>query len=86
MAENLYDYIISKIWSPNFPDFNPLDYHVWSVIEKRVNEHSHNTKDSLKDAIVWVMSDMNKKHLFRACNWFWPCIEAVIDTSGGFIE
>ena len=32
------------------------------------------------------MFDMNKEELIRACNRFWPCIEAVIDDSGGFIE
>ena len=86
MADNLYDYITPNIWPPNSPDLNPLDYYVWSVVEKKVNEHPHNTKDSLKAAIVRVMSDMNKEQLIRACNQFQPCIEAVIDASGGLIE
>ena len=61
MADNLYDYITPNIWPPNSLDFNPLNYYVWSIVEKGVNKHLHNTKDSLKATIVWVMSDMNKK-------------------------
>ena len=86
MADNLYDHITPNIWHPNSPDLNPLDYYVWSIVEKEVNENPHNAKDSLKTAIVQVMSDMNKDQLIRACNRFRPRIEAVIDASGGFIE
>ena len=32
------------------------------------------------------MSDMKKEQLIRACDWFWPRIEAITDASGGFIE
>ena len=34
------------------PDLNPQDYYVWNIVEKKVNKHPHNTKDSLKAAIV----------------------------------
>ena len=59
---------------------------MWSVVGKEVNEHSNNTKDSLKAVIVRVMSDINKEQLIRACNRFRPRIEAVTDAGGGFIE
>ena len=55
MADNLYGYIIPNIWSPNSPDLYLLDYYARSVVEKEVNEHPHNTKDSLKAAIVRVI-------------------------------
>jgi len=52
----------------------------------RVNEHPHNTKDSLKAATVRAMSNMNKNHLIQACRRFRSRIEAVIKTEDGFIE
>ena len=55
----MYYHIITNIWPPNSPDLNPRDYYVLSVDEKEVNEHSHNTKKSLKASIDRVMSDMN---------------------------
>ena len=85
MVDNLYDHITPKTWPPKSPDLNPLDYYVWNVVEM-INEHPHNTKDSLKAAIVRVMPDMNKEPLIRACNQFRPHIEAVIGATGGFIE
>ena len=45
-------HITPNSWPPNSPDLNPLDYCVWSIIEKKVDKHPHNTKDSLKAAIV----------------------------------
>ena len=54
--------------------------------KKRLMNIPHNTKDSLKSAIVRVMSDMNKEQLIRSCNRFRPCIEKIIDASGDFIE
>ena len=75
-----------NIWIPNSPDLNPVDYYVRSVVEKEVNEHLHNTKDSLKAAIVQVMSDINKEQLIRDFNRFQPRIEAIIAASNGFIE
>ena len=59
---------------------------MWSVVEKEINEHSHNTKDALKAAIIQVMSDMYKKQLIRAGNWFRPRKGAIIYANGGFID
>ena len=84
MDDNLYDHIALNIWPLNSPDLDPLDYFVWCIVEKEVNEHPHNTKDSLKAAIVRLMSGMNKEQLIRACNWFWPRIEEDINARGGF--
>ena len=52
---------------------------MWSVVERGVNEHPDNTKDSLTAAIVRVMSDMNHDHLIRACSRFRSRIEADIE-------
>ena len=76
----------SNFWPSNSLDLNLLDFYVCSIVEKWVNEHPNNIKDSLKAPIVWVMSDMNKEQLVRAFNRFRSHIEAVIDASGGFME
>ena len=86
MADNFHDHITPNIWPPSSPDLNPLDYYVWSIVEKEVNEHPHNTKESLKDSIVRVMSNMNTDHLILACKRFRSRIEAVIEAKGDFIE
>ena len=51
MVDNLYDHITTTFDLLIFQF-----YYVWSVVEKEANEHSHNTKDSLKTAIVrWLV-------------------------------
>jgi inhibitor of nuclear factor kappa-B kinase subunit alpha len=39
MAENFHDHVTPNMWPPISPDLNPLDYYVWSVVERVVNEH-----------------------------------------------
>jgi hypothetical protein len=34
---------------------------MWSEVGKEVNEHSHNTLDSLRDKISEVMADMDRE-------------------------
>lgn len=86
MVKNFYDHITPDIWPPSSPDLNPLDYYVWGVLEKEVNEHYHSTIDSLKATIVRVMSSMDQQHLIKACRRFRSRVEAVIQADGGFIE
>ena len=86
LADNFHDHITPNLWPPSSPDLNPLDYYVWGVVERDVNKHPHNTKDSLKASIVRVMQDIDEDHLKLACQRFRSRIEAVIDAEGGFIE
>ena len=73
-------------WPPNYPDHNPLDYHLWGAVERLINHRAHNTKDSLKASIKEVMLKMNKEVVARACSRFRNRVERVIEADGGFIE
>jgi len=86
MSENLHDHITPNMWPPNSPDLNPLDYYVWGVVERETNKHPHNTLDSLRAAIIRVMTHMDENHLIRACKRFRQRIEGVIAAEGNFIE
>ncbi|CAB3237907.1 unnamed protein product [Arctia plantaginis] len=86
MSENLHDHITPNLWPPSSPDLNPLDFYVWSVVERDTNKHPHNTLESLKATITRVMTQMNKDHLLRACRRFRQRIEDVIAAEGDFIE
>ena len=86
LSENFYDHVTPNMWPPNSPDLNPMDYYVWSVVERETNRHPHSTIAALKAAIVQVMSKMNRDPLITACGRFRARIEAVIEAKGGFIE
>lgn len=55
------------------------------TVERKVNEHTGNNKDSLKSAIIRVMSSMNQDHLTQAHKQFDSYIEVVIEAGGNFI-
>ena len=75
-----------SLTAPSAPDLNPLDYFVWSYVEKIPNITSHNTKTSLIANIHRVIAELPPALVEKACSQFWIRIEAVIETEGGYIE
>lgn len=45
------------------PDLDPLNYYVWAVTDRQVNQRPYNTKTSLKFSITRTMSKIDKDHL-----------------------
>eukprot|EP00106_Octopus_bimaculoides_P003441 XP_014770883.1 PREDICTED: uncharacterized protein LOC106869593 [Octopus bimaculoides] len=86
LSVNLNNYVTPNMWPPNSPDLSPMDYYLWSTVERGTNYHPHNAIASGKTTIVQVMSEMNKDHIVSACQRFWFRIEAVIEAEEGFIE
>ena len=75
-----------EVWPPCSPDLNPLDYYVWSVLERETNKRTHISIDSLRDAIEEAVANLNSVHLVTACQRFRSRIEAVIQAEGGWFE
>ena len=73
-------------WTPSSSDLNPLDYFVWSYVENITNMSSHITKANLIAAIRRVFAELPPALLKKACSQFRICIEAVVETEGGYIE
>ena len=44
LQKECYDLVLFSHWPPSSPEMNPLDYFVWSLVEKITNMTSHNTK------------------------------------------
>ena len=70
---------------PSSPDLNPLDYFVWSYVEKITNMTSHNTKASLIAALRRVFTELPLAFVEKACSQFRIRIE-LIEAKGGYIE
>ena len=50
-------YFISlKLWPPNSPDLNPVDYKIWGIMQQRVYEMQIHNVDELKRRLVdvWI--------------------------------
>jgi hypothetical protein len=73
-------------WPPSSPDYNPLDYFMWSEFEREVNKLPHNTLASLKAKIPEVMTYIERDIVILPCQRFWYQIEAVVEASRDLIK
>ena len=85
-SENLHDHIIPSIWPPSSPGLIPLDYYIWSIVERETYNHPKSMPDFLRAAITRVMTHMDEDPLIRACKRFRQRIEYIITGEVDFIE
>jgi len=52
-----------EFWPPNSPDLNPLDYYVWSVVERVTNKSRNSNVTSLRTAIEAAFADIDSATL-----------------------
>ena len=86
LQKECYDLVPFSHCTPSSPDLNPLDYFVWSYVEKITNMTSHNAKASLIAATRRVFAELPPVHVEKSCSQFRIRIEAVIEAEGGYIE
>jgi transposase len=86
LSDNVDMFWSKDFWPPNSPDLNPLDYYVWSVVERQTNKSRHPNVASLRAAIEAAFAAMDRDHLKTACSRFRARIEGVIEAQGGYIE
>ena len=57
------DFIPPSLWPPNSPDLNPVDYHVWGVLQERVYRENIRTLDELRQRITeeWEHMDAHRQ-------------------------
>ncbi|KYN15565.1 hypothetical protein ALC57_12218 [Trachymyrmex cornetzi] len=67
-------------------NLNPMDYYVWSVVERVTNKSRHPNVTSLRTAIQAAFVGMDSATLQRACERFRQRIETVIQANGRYIE
>ncbi|XP_011135173.1 uncharacterized protein LOC105180667 [Harpegnathos saltator] len=86
LSDNIDMFWSKEFWPPNSPDLNPLDYYVWSVIERVTNKSEHLTVESFRTAVEAAFAAMDRAQLRAACSRFRTRIEAVIEAQGNYIE
>jgi hypothetical protein len=77
---------LKGMWPTSSPDYNPLDYFMWSKFESEVSKQPHNTLASLKAKISEVMTNIDSGIVILPCQRFWSQIEAVVEASGDLIK
>ena len=70
LKANLKDHWPKEIWPPSLKDCNPLDYFMWSEVEREVNKHPHNTLASLRAKILEVLADIDREGVIQSYKKF----------------
>lgn len=86
LGDNFFDFTSPDVWPPNSPDLNPMDYFVWSAVERETNRTACKTKDDLVNRIHASFGNLSREAVMRACQRFRGRIEAVTEVNGDFIE
>jgi len=58
-SDNIDIFWSKEFWPPNSLDLNPLDYYVWSVVERVTNKTRHPNVTSLRTAIKTAFVDID---------------------------
>jgi hypothetical protein len=86
LSQETPDFIPPQLWPPNSPDLNPVDYHIWSVLEQRVYSTRIRDVDHLMMRLVeeWQMFD--QKIIDSAIKQWRLRLQACVREQGGHFE
>ena len=73
-------------WAPNSPDWNPLDYFVWSHLESKACSEPHKSIASLKESLVKEWKKIPQEMIQKAINEFPVRLRKCFDADGGHFE
>jgi len=59
-------FILPTLWPPNSPDLNPVDYKVWSVLQRQVYKVNVNNVDELRQHIQTVWDELDQRIIDKA--------------------
>jgi len=79
-------FIPTTPWPPSSPDLNPVDYKVWSVLQKRVYKVKVNDVDELHQRIQTVRDELDQCIIDKAIKQWRTRLRACIEAKGGHFE
>ena len=87
LCKELFPNIWEKdIWPSYSPDLNPMDYSVWSILEKKVCSTRKNSLESLKEGLQRAWDEITEEDMRPIIDNFPKRLEACIKARGGHFE
>src|SRR5437868_10991006 len=88
LGKRQQEIIEPSMWPPSSPDFNPLDYFVWSALEALVYCRGERIRDveHLKEKIKSAVEQLPQASIRRAINSWRSRLRKVVLADGGHIE
>lgn len=86
ISEHFDSFWPKDLWPPSSPDLNPLDYSVWSELERKACNKPYRNVDDLKASLLAAWDDLSPEYIVKASQSFRPHLEAIVKARGGHIE
>jgi hypothetical protein len=86
IKENIGDFIAKDEWPPSSPDLCPLDYSIWSILEREACAKPHKSLEELMSALRRAARNLDQEMINRAIDDFPRRLQACIDAKGGYFE
>lgn len=80
------DFISPELWPPNSPDLNPVDYHIWNILEQRVYRTRIRDINHLKERLIEEWNNFDHKIIDWAIKQWRPRLRACVRGKGGHFE
>jgi inhibitor of nuclear factor kappa-B kinase subunit alpha len=81
-----FEIIAKDEWPASSPDLNPLDYSIWSILERDVCAVAHKSVGSLINALQRAADNLDQETINRAIDDFPRRVQACYDAKGGYFE
>ena len=86
LETNSPEFIVPEDWSSGSPDLNPLDYHLWNILEEKACCMPHHHIETLKADLVKSAASV-PLDVVRVAIDKWPgCLRKFMKTKGGRFE
>jgi len=86
LRHNTTDFIAAYMWPPNSPDPNPVDYVIWSMMQKRVYQTRVHDIHELRQRLITVWCELEQRIVDDAIDQWRRRMLACVDAEGGHFE
>lgn len=86
LTRNTPSFIDPKMWPPNSPDLNPVDYSIWSIMEQRVYQTRIQNTDELRQRLIAVWNELEQHLIDNAIDQWRRRLSACVREKGSHFE
>src|SRR6218665_1330395 len=79
-------FIGPELWPANSPDFNPVDYRIYGLIQERVYQTAIQDIDELKERLIVVWAELRQSIIDKAIEQLRPRLRAFVQAKGHHFE
>ena len=84
--DNFKSFWSEKLWPPSFPDLNPMDFGIWSILERKACTVSHSNVEKLKKKLKESWANIESEIIRATCDQVIFRLHRAIIEKGGYIE